>query len=349
MVLAAGRGTRLAPLTDLLPKPLMPFFDVPLIDFALAGVARAGIGEVTVNLHHRAELLGRGLPACVSRVARCGGPRLALHLSHESTLMGTGGGIALARPHFDGCRLLVVNGDIFFQFELGRLLRFHEETGAEATALLHSGQGCEHLRSTTVDEEGRVLSIGPANDRIPDRAVFAGAYVLEPSFYRRLPVRPSSVIETGFRPCLERGRAFGLKALFPWYDLGTWAEVMRAGRAVLAASGRIEEAGGAFRQLFELSPGRFLSSAEDWEAAGGGFLSDRGKGGTREVFHCRPPCYLGPEAVVSPESSIGPEVVLGAGARVAGKTTVSRALVLPGARVAHDVSDVVVGPGWTVP
>jgi NDP-sugar pyrophosphorylase family protein len=176
MILAAGLGSRLAPFTDDTPKPLLPFFDVPLIEYGIRRLVDAGLREIVVNTWHCGEALEGFLEALPARL----GPAVRIRLSREEVLLGTGGGIARARPFFEGRRLLVVNSDLFYRFDLAKLNRFHEARGAVATVLLHSGEGHEHLRSTATDGEGRLTDIGlrhlPAGARcLP--AVGAGAVV----------------------------------------------------------------------------------------------------------------------------------------------------------------------------
>src|SRR3989449_1523283 len=118
MVLAAGLGTRLRPLTDTLPKPLLPVAGRPLLEWNLLLLKRHGITEVIINLHHLGEQIVRALGD---------GARLGLRLaySHEPTLQGTGGGIKQAAPFLKDGPFLVLNGDTLSDCDLMALIAAH--------------------------------------------------------------------------------------------------------------------------------------------------------------------------------------------------------------------------------
>jgi len=324
MILAAGFGTRLAPFTKHTPKPLFPFFDVPLIRYGLDRLAERNCASIVVNLHCGAALLAdylRGLEGSLVTKSRT---PVAIHLSSEETLLGTGGGIAAARKYFGSKTLLVVNSDVLFEFDLEQLLAFHRDRDALATVLLHSGEGREWLRSTASGDDGRLTSIHKAGPEDPSRGVFSGIYVLEPEVWRELPSKPSSVVTEGFVPAMEQGRAFGLKKTFPWWDLGTWSACHKACMQVLDDSMLPCPDGSDFMRLFSLSPGRFLE---------GGFG----------------PLYvgLGTELPRSVVASSGWAVV-GADCNVARGATLRRTVVLPRSSVSGHVLDCVTGSGFTV-
>lgn len=114
MILAAGRGTRLAPLTDKTPKPMLPIKGKPLIHWQLAALAGAGITEVVINTHH----LGGQIESSVGDGSQWG---LKVQYSRESTLLETGGGVVKALPLLDTDAFWVVNGDIWTDFDFSNL------------------------------------------------------------------------------------------------------------------------------------------------------------------------------------------------------------------------------------
>jgi len=327
MVLAAGRGTRLAPWTEALPKPLLPLFDVPLIDVAIRRAVAAGADPVVVNLHHCAGPLEAHLDRLEDGL-RAGGWPGTLVRSREALLLGTGGGIAQAGPRVADRTLLVMNCDVLFEADLGGLLELHAGHGAEATVLLHSGEGWEHLRTTRVGPGGQVEAIERAGGVDPDLGVFAGVYVLSPSFRRRLRPVPSCVVREGLVPALRDGaRVMGLKANFPWYDLGTWPAVHRACMDLLRLRGT-ERCGGP-GGLLDLSPGEFVP-------------------GTGSGAGARSPAYVGPGVDRGAGSRVLGGAVVGAGSRLGEGALVEDAVLLPGSRAEGDVRGAVLGPGWRV-
>lgn len=322
MILAAGLGTRLSPYTDRYPKPLLPLFDVPLIEYGVRRVVEAGIQCIVVNTHHQCELLESFLRDLGERLPE----RPTIHISREPELLGTGGGLAKARPFFDGKTLLVVNSDLFFDFDLGRLARLHRDSGAAATALLHEGTGFDRLRSTLVNEAGQITWIGPSRSEDPQRRVFAGVYLLEPEAYQPLRPEPSSVITGAFRPLMESGRpVMGLVEDFLWRDLGTWGAYWRFCQEVLNAG----TDSGLFGRVVGSTPGRFISAGTVRGPATG-------------------PAYIGPEVTIDPGATVGPGSVLHHAANL-GPHHISHTVALPGSRIAADVERAIVGPTFQIP
>jgi len=119
MVLCAGRGERLRPLTDLRPKPGCPLLDLPLLWYQLALLRGVGVDEVVVNTHQLAPLLeGVAVLGC----ERLG---LRLHLSHEPELLDTGGGLREARRWLGDETFLLLNGDMLFDVDLAGAIAAH--------------------------------------------------------------------------------------------------------------------------------------------------------------------------------------------------------------------------------
>ena len=114
MILAAGRGTRLAPLTDKTPKPMLPIEGTPLIHWQLAALAQAGVSEVIINTHY----LGDQIESSVGNGSQWG---LNVQYSRESTPLETGGGVLNALPLLDADAFWVVNGDIWTDFDFANL------------------------------------------------------------------------------------------------------------------------------------------------------------------------------------------------------------------------------------
>jgi mannose-1-phosphate guanylyltransferase len=322
MILAAGLGSRLAPYTDSRPKPLLPLFDVPLIEYGVRRVVDGGIRHIVINTFHHCELLESFLLDLAKRLPE----RPRIELSREAVLLGTGGGIAQARPQFAGKTLLVVNSDLYFDFDLAKLARLHRATSAAATALLHEGTGFDRLRSTLVDDSQRITWIGPSQPDDQKRRVFAGIYLLEPEAYERLQPEPSSVIAGAFHPLMKEGRpVVGLVDEFLWRDLGTWQAYGGFCREVLYSPADTP----LRQQIARLSPGEFVAA---------GNISKTHSG----------PTYIGPQVTLDPAARIGPGAVLQRAVEV-GPHKLQDCVVLPATQVAASCEGVVVGPQLEVP
>jgi mannose-1-phosphate guanylyltransferase len=215
MVLAAGLGTRMRPLTDLRAKPALPVLNRPLLHFTLAALARAGVREVAINTHH--------LPGTV-RAAVGDGRALGLrvHWSHERAVLGTGGGPRAARRFLGDAPFLLVNGDVFFDFDLRALLRRRARTGAAAVLGLIPNPDPRRYSRVAMAPDGRVRSIAGLPRPARGRAwLFAGIHLLDPSLLDRLPAGPSESVRDLYAPMLAAGeRIDGVALRGAWYDLG---------------------------------------------------------------------------------------------------------------------------------
>ena len=129
MVLAAGRGTRLAPLTDRLPKPLMPVAGAPLLCHILDFLRAGGIEEVVINLHHLGQLIEQE----IGDGTRFG---VRVRYSWEPRILDTGGGIKQAEPLLEGEPFVVANGDSLLELSLREVVERHRARGGIATMVV---------------------------------------------------------------------------------------------------------------------------------------------------------------------------------------------------------------------
>src|SRR3712207_4686031 len=130
MALAAGKGTRLFPLTGEIPKPMAPVVDTPIIEHIFGLLATHGIEEVHVNVYY----LANALLAAYGQESRTDG--MTVHLSREDELRGTAGGVKRLADRFDDT-FVVASGDALTDIDIGELVTYHREKGALATIALH--------------------------------------------------------------------------------------------------------------------------------------------------------------------------------------------------------------------
>jgi len=222
MVLAAGLGTRLRPLSDLRAKPLVPIGDGPALAHLVDRLRAAGIRRVVVNAHHHADQL-----RAFARVH----PGMAL--SEEPELLGTAGGIAHAADLLGAGDVLLWNADILAAVDVPALLAAHGDQATLVVQPLAGGQG-----SVGMDEAGRVVRL--RRERFGEEArggEFLGIQVLGAALRARLPAR-GGLIEDVYIPALARGAT--LRALpfhGVWHDIGTVTRYLAANMAWLAARG----------------------------------------------------------------------------------------------------------------
>jgi mannose-1-phosphate guanylyltransferase len=154
MIVAAGRGTRLRPLTDLRPKPALPVRGLPLVAYHLALLARHAVTEVVINVHHLPEQL-------MEAARRWCPPGIELRFSFEPELLDTGGAIRAVADFLresDPCLLL--GGDMLLDVDLGALVERHRARRGAVTLLLRDDPRAESFGSIGTDTEGHVRRIG---------------------------------------------------------------------------------------------------------------------------------------------------------------------------------------------
>ncbi len=234
MVLCAGLGTRLRPLTHRVPKPAVPVCGLPLVRWSLALLAGAGVRRVVVNVHHLPEVMA----AAAEDAARALG--LALVVSREPVIAGTGGALREARAHLDGAEsILLVNGDVLFDVDLAAALADHRATGALATMVLLPMPPGARYATVDVDASGAVRRIagafGPGGDALVPWH-FSGVHVLSPALLDRVPSAPfeRDVNRHVYPPLLAAGAVRGRVVSGYWNDLGTPARYLEASRDLLS-------------------------------------------------------------------------------------------------------------------
>ena len=177
VVLAGGKGTRLAPYTTILPKPLMPIGEMPILEVLLRQMKRAGVNHVVLTVGHLSALL---------RSYFGNGEQWGLDISysHEDKPLGTAGPIALVN-NLDKT-FLVTNGDVLTTLNLRKLIAFHKQKGGIATIAAHRRQVKIDLGVIQWDGEDRVS--GYVEKPTTDYTVSMGIYVFEPRVLDYIPV-----------------------------------------------------------------------------------------------------------------------------------------------------------------
>jgi mannose-1-phosphate guanylyltransferase len=233
MILCAGLGTRLRPLTEVLPKPAVPVCGVPLVGWSLALLARAGVRRVVVNTHHLAERM--------AAVARAEGEALGLEVgvSHEPVIAGTGGALREARSLLAGAdEVVVVNGDVLFDVDVPAALAAHRASGAAATMVLMEMPPGAAYAAVEADASGTVRRIagrfGPGGDALAPWH-FTGVHVLSRRLLDAVPAEPFEVDVNRhvYPPLMPAGLVRGHVVRGYWNDLGTPKRYLAANLDVL--------------------------------------------------------------------------------------------------------------------
>ncbi|WP_199789720.1 sugar phosphate nucleotidyltransferase [Sorangium cellulosum] len=221
MILAAGLGTRLRPLTDELPKPLLWLGDRPLVAHIAEQLAAGGVRRIALNKSHLAERFSRDLLAAFP---------VPVHVLYEPEPFGTAGGLANAAGALGDGDVVLWNGDILIDLDVGALCAAHRRRGAAATLAVAprpAGEG-----TVGVGARGELVRL--RGERFGEEVAggdFVGVHVVGEPLRRRLPPRGCMVGDV-YLPWLREGRALATSAApAAWHDIGTLA-------AYLAASAR---------------------------------------------------------------------------------------------------------------
>jgi mannose-1-phosphate guanylyltransferase len=234
MVLAAGLGSRLRPLTDERAKPLVPVGDRPALAHVLDRLKTAAISRIVVNAHHRIEEMQPFVAA------------FGAGLSEEKNLLGTAGGISRAAPLLGSGSVLVWNADVLAEVDPREVIAAHERNDGEATLVVQrcrSGHG-----PVGMSAQGRIVRL--RNEQFGEEAFggeFLGLSVLGAALRARLPAR-GCLVGDSLVPALRAGallRSYSYDG--PWVDIGTPRAYLRANMAWLEAQRRTAWIGNATR------------------------------------------------------------------------------------------------------
>ncbi|MBI5789388.1 MAG: NDP-sugar synthase [Candidatus Schekmanbacteria bacterium] len=307
MILAAGFGTRFLPLTKYLPKPLLPFFNKPMILHTLEWLKSNDIRQVIINLHHLGERIYQAVGD---------GRSLGMEISYswEKEILGTGGGVKKAADFFQGKRFILVNSDVFVNLDIAPLMDYHQRKGSAATMFLVEDD-IQRYGGIGIDQEGKIVSVPWRKNNAASyrQGVFSGLHILEPEILSYLPEGFSCINKNGYQALLERnlpvyGYFAAQAAEYPlWCDLGEVG-------SYLAAHWKLLKSGFPARLGYrQVSPGIWCRAKES--------LPDEGQ--------FIPPVLIGHKCSIAPDCQIGPNLILGEGTKVAGSVKISSSVILP--------------------
>ena len=227
MILAAGRGERMRPFTDRVPKALLEAGGRPLVAHLIARLARSSYTELVVNVSHFAGMIERALGDGSRYGAR-------IVYSREAEPLETGGGIAYALPLLGDTPFLVVNSDIYCDFDFARL-------AAVATAL-EPGAGLAHLGmvDNPPHHPGGDFSLGAGKVSAdgPGRLTFSGIGVYSPALFARVPRGARCQLVALLRPAMARGLVSGEHHRGLWMAMATPLRLEALERALAAKGSR---------------------------------------------------------------------------------------------------------------
>ena len=302
LILAAGFGTRLQPLTNELPKPLFPVLNQPILEHILHFLSSQGIKEIAINLHHRPQKIidyfGNGKDFGV-----------ALHYSKEEEILGTAGGIKKLQSFFQDETFLVINSDVFADINLNDVLKFHKEKKSKLTLVVRQDPNMEKYKSIQRVEEGRIvhfLGTGIKNSAPVTQVMFTGIQIMEPDIFSRIPKDEFCGTTEDVFPGMIQDElpVYGFLHNGYWIDMGTRETYIQA--QVDALDGKLS-----------------LKT-----------FSSRNPEGPLVV----PPVYIGKNCEISQDAQLGPYAVLGDGCRIRSGAVVENSILWTGVTAGNNCS-----------
>lgn len=241
MILAAGQGTRLQPITDRMPKALVPVAGRPMIEYALLLLRRYGIYDIVINLHHFGAQIENHLGD---------GRRFDVKISysHENELLDTGGGLLKAKDFLRDETFIVINTDALTDINLAALLGEHRNNAAAATLVLRPDPDADRYGSIDIDDIGRIRRF--LDHQAPEKPsgalrklMFTGVQIVEPRIFDFMDgggMKKFSTTKETYPRMLRAGeRLFGHYYTGFWQDLGTRERIAAAELSLNGSAARL--------------------------------------------------------------------------------------------------------------
>jgi mannose-1-phosphate guanylyltransferase len=309
MVLAAGLGTRLRPLTYEIPKPMVPVLDRPVMAHILDLLARHGVEDVIANLHYFPDTIREYF-----------GDEVTYRFEEE--LLGTAGGVRNCEDYLTaaGGPFLIISGDALTDIDLGRFVARHREAGGVATLAAKRVEDTREYGVVLNDEDGRVTGFQekPAPEDAKSDLGNCGIYLFEPEIFDFFPDRPFVDWAQDVFPALLDG-----EAAFHVHDLGTeyWNDV-----------GSLEELRSG---TFDALTGALDLAVEGTQVEEGLTLGDGSS--LAGVALIEPPVWVGRDVVLGENVRLQGPLAIGDGARIGGGAALKDSVVLPGTEIPEEM------------
>jgi NDP-sugar pyrophosphorylase family protein len=308
MIMAAGKGTRLRPITDSVPKPMAPVVNRPALHHILRLLSRHGLRQVVINLHHLPD-------AIVSYVGDGSWLGMEITYSHEPKLLGTSGGVKNNEGFLGGGTFLVMSGDALTDIDLTGLIAAHRRNGSIATLAVKEVADPSLYGVLVLDDDQRVMGFQekPSLAEARSRLCNCGIYVLEPEIFEYIPAGRFDDFGSRLLPdLLAAGIPFHAEPIDAyWSDVGSLTEYFRGNADALLGRVEVEKPG------TEIRPGIWIGASAD--IAGSARLE--------------PPLVIGRDCVIGENAAVEGPAVIGSGSHLGDGCHVFRAVILPRSQV----------------
>jgi mannose-1-phosphate guanylyltransferase / phosphomannomutase len=230
IIIAGGMGTRLRPLTYNTPKPIVPLANRPFILHQIDLLRKFGITDIILNLHY----LSDNIKKIFDDEKKMG---VKISYSMENDPLGTAGAVKNAEEFFDDKPMLVFNGDILTDINLGKMIQFHEEKKAKVTIALTHVDNPTIYGLVITDADSRVLEFRekPTWEQVVVNTINAGIYIVDPEIFKDVPRGKPHSFERQLYPLLleKKERVYGYKTDAYWMDIGDPVKYLQAHHDIL--------------------------------------------------------------------------------------------------------------------
>jgi mannose-1-phosphate guanylyltransferase/phosphomannomutase len=325
VIIAGGSGTRLRPLTYNTPKPMVPLFGKPFLQYQLEHLKRHGVTEIVINLHYLSEVI----EAYFGDGSELG---LKIFYSLEEKPLGTAGAVKLAEEHFTDEPLIVLNGDILTDIDLTEMIDFHRINRARVTLAMIKVADPTSYGLIFTEENGQISRFleKPSWDEATVDTVNAGIYILDPSVFRYVPRHEAYSFERGLFPLLLQlnERVFGYTTDSYWLDIGSPQKYLQAHNDILMDRVKVEIS--AERRPGNIWVGKDVEIDPTAEIRGPAYLGNRSK--VRKRARIKEFTILGPGVIVD-DRAILEQVLIGEGSEIGEEANLKNCIIGSNCRI----------------
>jgi len=315
LILAAGFGTRLKPITDVIPKPLIPILNTPVIEYNINFLKFHGIKDIYINIHHHSEqikdVLGNGTRFGVS-----------ITYLQEQEILGTGGAIASLKGIIDET-FVVINSDTIFDFSLESMIDFHNERKSMATIAVVPAPNSDVRSVVTVNDDGVVTRMRDSSffSPLPEgNSIFIGVHVIEPKLLEYIPSEIFTSITANIYAGIVADRntisAYAINGR--WWDMGTVESYLKCNF-----------------ELIDLLPLTYFNPMEKYQNCpldmNRNSLVVIGENGVLPAVPINPPVIVGNRVIIKSSNDLGPNLIIGTGSKVNSSQNLKNSIFLSGA------------------
>ncbi len=310
MVLAAGLGTRLRPITYDIPKPLVPIIDRPVMEHALELLQKQGITDIVTNLHYFPDVMR----AYLGDGSKWG---IDLTLEFEQELLGTAGGVRNVSDFFGDDSFVIISGDALTDIDLDAFIKAHRESGGIATMAMKKVADTSEYGVVVLEDDGRIKGFQEKpepEDALSDLAN-CGIYIFNPEIFDYFPDRDfADWAQDVFPKLLEQDVPFyGHEVTAYWNDVGSLEEY-RAGN-------------------FDALTGKVQIEMDAEECGDNVYV---GEGSDVSGAEIDPPVYVGRDCEIGKGVRLTGPVVIGASCKIGDNSALRDTIVWKGVEVAAD-------------